>query len=63
MSDELEARRVLHTGVGIAIGAGAGLVVGALIGGPAIAMGIAVEAGIGVVVGAAWDAQANRPSR
>lgn len=48
-------RSISYTGIGVAIGAGAGLVVGVLIGGPAIALSVAVGAGVGVAIGSAID--------
>ena len=50
-------RRVQFAGTGLTLGAGVGIVVGALIGGAAVAGGIVVGAGVGLVIGAAIDAQ------
>ena len=50
-------RRVQFAGIVMTLGAGVGIVVGALTGGAAVAVGIVVGAGVGLVIGAAIDAQ------
>ena len=49
-----------YTGIGVAIGAGLGLAVGALTGGWGIPAGLALGAGVGVALGAAADAWRKR---
>jgi ElaB/YqjD/DUF883 family membrane-anchored ribosome-binding protein len=49
-----------YIGVGIAIGAGIGLTIGALTGGWAIPIGMAVGSGIGIAIGAALDTRRRR---
>ena len=44
-----------YIGIGVAIGAGLGLTIGALTGGWAIPIGLALGAGVGVAIGAATD--------
>jgi hypothetical protein len=56
-TDGRRGRRVQLVGTGLTLGAGVGIVVGALVGGPAVAVGIVVGAGVGLVIGAAIDAQ------
>ncbi len=56
-TDRTSGRQVQYAGIGLISGAGVGVVIGALIGGWAIALGICIGAGIGIVVGAAIDAQ------
>jgi uncharacterized membrane protein YgaE (UPF0421/DUF939 family) len=48
-------RATQYTGIGVALGAGAGVVIGALVGRSAIAIGLSVGAGLGVAIGAAMD--------
>ena len=56
-TDGRRARRVQFAGTGLTFGAGVGIVVGALIGGAAVAVAIVVGAGVGLVIGAAIEAQ------
>jgi len=51
-----------YTAMGVAIGAGAGLTIGALMGGSAIAVGICLGAGVGVAIGAAMDVRKSHPA-
>jgi hypothetical protein len=49
------------TGIGVAIGAGSGMLLGLLgPGGDSIAIGVSVGAGVGVALGAARDARTSR---
>ena len=59
MTDSTERRgpRPLFVGIGLSLGAGVGVLVGALFGGWGVAAGIIVGAGVGLVIGAAMDAQ------
>jgi hypothetical protein len=56
-TDRRRGQRVQFAGIGLTLGAGVGILVGALVGGGAVAVGIVVGAGVGLVVGAAIEAQ------
>ena len=55
--EERRRRRIQIAGTGLTLGAGVGILVGALIGSGAVAVGVVVGAGVGLVIGAAIDAQ------
>jgi hypothetical protein len=56
-TDGRRGRRVQFAGIGLTLGAGVGILVGALVGRAAVAAGIVVGAGVGLVIGAAIDSQ------
>lgn len=62
-TDGRHGRRVQFAGTGLTLGAGVGIVVGALVGGAWVAAGIVVGAGVGLVIGAAIDAQRGDPAQ
>lgn len=45
-------RQMSYAGTGLVLGAGLGVVAGAVFGGAPIALGLAIGAGVGVVIGA-----------
>ena len=51
-----------YTGIGVALGAGAGVTIGVLIGGWAIAIGMCLGAGVGVAIGTAMEARQRNSS-
>ena len=56
-TDGRRGQRMQFAGIGLTLGAGVGTLVGALVGGGAVAVGIVVGAGVGLVVGAAIQTQ------